>query len=76
MRDRAEEVPNVGFYNLVDAPLLDRPTQFVQTLMLVAPRSIAVAAVLELHFVDGFQHPFDRQFNQLVFKTADPNALP
>ena len=61
---------------MVDPLLLNRPAQRIQALMLAAPRPIAVAAVLELHFVDGLQYPFDRQLHQLVFETADAQRPP
>jgi len=67
VRHGAEEVPDVGLDDMVDALLLDHSPQRIQALMLAAFRSVAVAAVLELHLVDGFQHPFHRQLHQLVF---------
>ena len=73
MRDFAEEVPNIGLDDVVHALLLDRSTQFIQTPMLAAPRPVAVAAVFEHRLIDGFQYPFHRQFDQLIFKPPQQN---
>jgi len=54
-----------------DAFLLDGSPECIQTLMWAASRSVSIAAVLEYGFVDGFQRPFRRFLNNLVFKIAD-----
>jgi hypothetical protein len=56
--------------------LLDGPPETVQALVVAAPRPIAIAAVLELHLVDGLKNPFDLQPHQLVFIIADGERPP
>ena len=69
--DRIKERSDVGLHYMIDSFLLDRPSERIQTLVWAAPRSVSIAAVFEYGLVDGFQRPFRRFLNNLVFEFAD-----
>ena len=71
MIDLVEEAAYVGFDYVVDALLLEGFAERGQTSMLAVLWAIAIAAVFEVLFVNRFQYVLYRQFDQLVFKTAD-----
>jgi hypothetical protein len=56
---------------MVDLLLLYRPPQGIQAFVLAAARAIPMTTVLKYGLINRFQRPFDRLFNDLVFKIAD-----
>src|SRR3989339_1082484 len=72
MVDSIKESFDIGLYQVADFLLLDRPSQRIQTFVLVAPQSVRIAAVLEYGLVDRLQRPFGRFFHNLVFQIANP----
>jgi hypothetical protein len=69
--DRIKKRSDVGLHHMGDSFLLDYPAECIQALMGTAFRSVSIAAVFEYGFVDGFQRPFRRFLNNLVFEIAD-----
>jgi hypothetical protein len=70
MIDFVKKAFDISFNDVADSFLLNRPPQSIQTCVLIATSTVAIAAVLEYGFVDGFQHPLDHQLHYFVFKTA------
>ena len=61
MVDRVEKSSDIGLDHKVDLFLLDRPAKRIQALVLAAPGSVPIAAVLEYGLVNRLQGAFGRE---------------